>query len=51
MSKSLKYKTDIINDVSGFDFDQKSFHILKIIMFQKLFIICRNKKYAEQSKI
>ena len=29
MSKSLKYKTDIINDVSGFDFDQKSFPYIK----------------------
>ena len=49
MIKSIKYGVDIINDVSGFEFDKHSLKKLKNIRFVKLFIIC--KEHRIQCKI
>ena len=41
MIKSIKNGADIINDVSGFNYDPNTILNLKIIIFQKFYIICR----------
>ena len=44
MTKSIKYGADLINDVSGFNFDKASLGKLKSIMLQKFFIICKGNQ-------
>ena len=41
MLKSIKCGADLINDVSGFRYDQSSLSKLKNTTYQRLYIICR----------
>ena len=49
MKNAIKYKADIINDVSCFKFDKNSLRQLKIKIYGKLFIIC--KVHHKQCKL
>ena len=41
MIKSIKNGADIINDVSGFNYDPNTISKLKNLIFQKFYIICK----------
>ena len=41
MVKCVKYGANLINDVSGFEYDKQSIKKLKNSIFQKYYIICK----------
>ena len=52
MEQGINNNVNLINDVSGFKYDNNSINIVKKIKLLSLFIICRvTQKYAKKSKI